>query len=1112
MMNGSCSEFNRAHCLAALLLFSFACQSIHAAQPWRGEQGITESVAQIMARQAAARESITVERSHRLRRDDQKRSPSANTLRISQFPAPQAGAREFVAPRAPQTIGSSFLAIDRKAANAVPPDTMGAVGPTQIFVCLNGRFRVFDRNGVSVPALDVDSDVFFQTVRNGALTTDPRVRFDRFTNRWFVTMITEATVNRVMVAVSSGPELSALSNFTFFQFQHDFNTTNSDPDHNAFADYDTLGLDVNALYVGVSIFGPNNGSFKGTSCYVIRKADLLNGTLTVTPFRQIAKRGDPGIFTAQGVDNEDPNAAEGYFIGIDNVASDVLVMHRVSDPGGSPSISPAINISVPNFGGGSAGSAPALGSVRPIDDNDGRLFQASIRNGSLYTAHNIEVDVNGTASDRGARDGARWYEISNIASVPTLRQSGTLFDSAVSTPRSYIFPTCCLTGQGHMALGCTVTGANLHLSVATSGRLAGDPLGTLQAPIVAITGTGNYNAETAGVQRWGDYSRTCVDPNDNMTVWTFQEYCPGSNNWGVQVVQLKAPPPARPVACSPSTIPPNVSNFAVTVTGDDTNGAGFYDPGAGFPNHISASLAGSGIAVNSVKYVDPLTIVLNVSTVNAASGPRVLTVTNPDGQSTSSSGGVLCVATAGAPTAAGLTIEAPIATLIDTPFSVKVSGVDNCSVPVPYTGTVHFTSSDPGAALPADYTFVASDSGARNFLLKLKQFGDVTITVTDAANNFSASAVINVSTGPLLTARPAGKPNPGVVGIPVNFSVSAKSGVTPPLVFSWDFGDTFTATGQLATHTYAAAGSYKVTLSIEDSAGGKAAANFTQVILPLPVFQSAPTAVPNPAGVHQPVLFSAAAVQPGGDTLAYNWTFGDGATANAQFPTHAYPAEGNYTVTVTASDARGGSAQDSVTVLINPAIVGVGDDSDGDGFSDDFEIAWGSDPNDSRSTPTGDKTASAIRQPLVIKKLTTKLIFSRNLSDSIQLQGSIPVNAGFQVLGAKVGVDVSGVTRIFTLDAHGKSKDGFRLQVKASRGVVATQMAKFTMSLTHGSFAATLAKSGFANQTVKEKVLALNAAIVFDSAVFQTTQIQSYTAKVDKSGSSKRRPGISFGR
>ena len=54
-----------------------------------------------------------------------------------------------------------------------------------------------------------------------------------------------------------------------------------------------------------------------------------------------------------------------------------------------------------------------------------------------------------------------------------------------------------------------------------------------------------------------------------------------------------------------------------------------------------------------------------------------------------------------------------------------------------YTGTVHFTSSDSTATLPANYTFTAADAGVHTFTnaLILKKKGTQTITVTDTKNS-----------------------------------------------------------------------------------------------------------------------------------------------------------------------------------------------------------------------------------------------------------------------------------------------------------------------------------------------------------------------------------------
>lgn len=51
-----------------------------------------------------------------------------------------------------------------------------------------------------------------------------------------------------------------------------------------------------------------------------------------------------------------------------------------------------------------------------------------------------------------------------------------------------------------------------------------------------------------------------------------------------------------------------------------------------------------------------------------------------------------------------------------------------------YTGTVHFTSSDLHAVLPADYTFVSSDKGSHTFSATLNTSGSQSLTATDTAS------------------------------------------------------------------------------------------------------------------------------------------------------------------------------------------------------------------------------------------------------------------------------------------------------------------------------------------------------------------------------------------
>ncbi len=611
-------------------------------RPWTGPPGITETVAQIVAREqgsGASGRSTREARPARGRPHTPRENPDSPEVTSN---GPRT-ARSGVLAVAPDP-GVSFLAVDSTESLYVPPDTMGSVGPTQILIHVNGRVKLFDKTGV-LGAINVTDETFWTSVRNGAGVSDPHVEYDRLSGRWFLTAINVPSTgaNRILLAVSSGSTITNTSSFTFFQFQHDLVGTTPNADTGFFADYPTLGVDASALYIGVNVFG--SSSLEGTTGFVIRKADLLVPQApTITAFRQIGDASPAsGIYTPQGVHNQDPQATEGYFIGVDMVVFSKLVLRRVSNPGGTPSISGNLPVTVPLTTFPIDVPQPTGPLMDGIDD---RLFAAMISRGpsgspTLWTAHNIQVNTSGDASGTGGRDGSRWYQIGSLTTTPALVQSGTLYDSASTTPFSYWMPSIAASGQGHAVLGASRASASAgnggYASVAVAERLATDPLGTLSPPLLAQSSSSSYDTFVEGTERWGDYSQTVVDPTDNMTFWTFQEYASATNTWGVRVIELEAPPPATPSSASPATIPDEDPSVTVEVTGTSADGSGFFDPGPdtggpGFANHIAATVDG-GVTVNSVTYTDLTHVTLDLSTVGATTGLRSLTVTNPDGQS-----------------------------------------------------------------------------------------------------------------------------------------------------------------------------------------------------------------------------------------------------------------------------------------------------------------------------------------------------------------------------------------------------------------------------------------------------------------------------------------------
>ena len=89
-----------------------------------------------------------------------------------------------------------------------------------------------------------------------------------------------------------------------------------------------------------------------------------------------------------------------------------------------------------------------------------------------------------------------------------------------------------------MALGYSASSSSINPAVRYSGRVPGDPLGTLESELSIIEGTGS---QTNGLHRWGDYSSMSVDPTDDCTFWYTNEYygTTGSFNWATRIGAFK---------------------------------------------------------------------------------------------------------------------------------------------------------------------------------------------------------------------------------------------------------------------------------------------------------------------------------------------------------------------------------------------------------------------------------------------------------------------------------------------------------------------------------------------------------------------------------------------
>jgi hypothetical protein len=179
----------------------------------------------------------------------------------------------------------------------------------------------------------------------------------------------------------------------------------------------------------------------------------------------------------------------------------------------------------------------------------------------------------------------------------------------------------------------------------------------------------------------------------------------------------------------------------------------------------------------------------------------------------------------------------PITAGVPGSFTVSALNAD-ASIDTGYTGTVHFTSSDGQAGLPADYTFTTSDAGTHTFHATLKTAGTQSITATDTTTASLSGTDSSITVDPAAASQlvVSGYPSPTTAGASHSFTVTAEdpygnvaAGYTGTVHFTSSDAKaglpanyTFTA-ADAGTHTFSAtlktAGTQSITATDTTTAG-----------------------------------------------------------------------------------------------------------------------------------------------------------------------------------------------------------------------------------------------------------------------------------------------------
>jgi hypothetical protein len=517
--------------------------------------------------------------------------------------------------------------------NAAPPDPNADVGPSHVVEIVNEQFAVFSKTGTVLygPA---NTNTLWRGFGGGCETNndgDATVKYDRLADRWIISQFSVSTTPYLQcVAVSTTGDPTG----SYYRYSFSYGNV-------AFPDYPKLGVWPDAYYTTFNIF--NNGqTFAGAKVCAFDRTKMLTGAVaTQQCFNTSTAYG--GLLPSDLDGSSPPPAGSpNYVLNFGTNSLNLWKFHvDWGSPGNStfsgPTSIPVAAFSAACNGGGTC--IPQYGTSNRLDSLADRLmYRLAYRNfgdhESLVVNHSVTA---------GSSVGIRWYELRNPGGTPTVYQQSTYAPDA-----SYRWMgSVAMDHNGDLGLGYSVSSSSMRPAIRYTGRLASDPLNTLQAESTLIQGTGS---QTGGLHRWGDYSSIAVDPADDCTFWYTNEYLSssGSFNWRTRIGSFKfpscstSPPPPPPpppandfsIGASPSSLTVDqgqsgTSTITTTVTAGSAENVDLS--ASGVPAGTTVSFSPSSVTAGGSS-----TMTLTNSTTGGGSYTITVTGTSPSATHTTS--------------------------------------------------------------------------------------------------------------------------------------------------------------------------------------------------------------------------------------------------------------------------------------------------------------------------------------------------------------------------------------------------------------------------------------------------------------------------------------------
>ena len=139
------------------------------------------------------------------------------------------------------------------------------------------------------------------------------------------------------------------------------------------------------------------------------------------------------------------------------------------------------------------------------------------------------------------RSGVQWLRFKiESAGMLTYDTHGRVFDRARSNALYYYFPSLMVNCAGDMVTGFSGSSTTTYIGAYFTYRPRGGVV--LDPPRLIRSGVTNYVSESPW---WGDHSATTLDPTDDATFWTVQEFAGFGDPdlpWATVIARMQANP------------------------------------------------------------------------------------------------------------------------------------------------------------------------------------------------------------------------------------------------------------------------------------------------------------------------------------------------------------------------------------------------------------------------------------------------------------------------------------------------------------------------------------------------------------------------------------------